>query len=70
MDIASFATIYRQKRLWMKATAVLLILAFSSFPLRAQGPLSEDKSPAEIKQLLAEERWLEVEILREELERQ
>src|SRR5215813_3977397 len=60
MDIAGFATIYRHKRLWMKATAILLILAFSSFPLRAQGPLSEDKSLDEIKRLLAEERWQEI----------
>src|SRR5262249_56163312 len=60
MDIAGFATIYGHKRLWMKATAILLILAFSSFPLRAQGPLSEEKPLDEIKRLLAEERWREV----------
>ncbi|HKQ72901.1 MAG TPA: tetratricopeptide repeat protein [Blastocatellia bacterium] len=44
----------------MKATAVLLILSFSSFPLLAQAPLSEAGRLAEIRQLIAQERWNEI----------
>jgi Tetratricopeptide repeat len=57
MDTSGFASIYRA---WMKAAAILLILAFSSFHLRAQAPLSEANPLTEIKQLLAEERWHEI----------
>src|SRR5262245_19380754 len=66
MDTASVASIQRRSRLLMKATAIFLILAFSSFPLRAQGPLSETrpldeaKPLDEIKQLIAAERWQDV----------
>ncbi|MCI0422875.1 MAG: tetratricopeptide repeat protein [Acidobacteria bacterium] len=56
MDIAGFASTRRA----MRAIAILLILAFSSFPLRAQTLLSDPKPLAEIKQLIAEERWQEV----------
>jgi tetratricopeptide (TPR) repeat protein len=44
----------------MKATIVLLILIISSLPLRAQNSISELQRFAEIKQLLTEERWLEI----------
>ena len=44
----------------MKATAILLILAFCSLPLRAQTSFSAPKPLAEIKQFFAEERWQEV----------
>ena len=44
----------------MRATAVVLILAFPSFPLRAQTSLYDPKPLVEIKQLLAEERWQEI----------
>ena len=54
MDTAGFASIHWT---WMKATAIFIILAFSSFPLRAQALLSEADPLAEIKQLIAEERW-------------
>jgi len=54
----------------MKATAVLLILAFSSFPLLAQAPLSDDNPLDVIKRLLEEERWQEiVELAEIEVER-
>ncbi|MGH9938749.1 MAG: tetratricopeptide repeat protein, partial [Blastocatellia bacterium] len=44
----------------MRAIIVVLILAFPSFPLRAQTSLYDPKPLAEIKQLLAEERWREI----------
>jgi len=44
----------------MRATAILIILAFSSFPLRAQTSIYDPKPLAEIKQLMAEERWQEI----------
>jgi tetratricopeptide (TPR) repeat protein len=44
----------------MKAIAVLLILINSSLLLRAQNSISELQRFAEIKQLLTEERWLEI----------
>src|SRR4030095_12795516 len=59
-DPTSFAPTHRRSRVWMKATAILVILAFSSFPLRAQAPLYEPDPLTEIKQLIAEERWREV----------
>lgn len=60
MDTAGCASIYRLNWLRMKATAIFLILVFSSFPLQAQAPLSEARPLAEIKQLIVEERWYEV----------
>ncbi len=60
MDVDSFATARRPRQPWMRATIILLILAFSSFPLRAQTSLSDPKPLAEIKQLFAEGRWQEI----------
>src|SRR5262245_56195136 len=66
MYTAGFASIHqtwqtwRTWRTWMKATAIFLILAFFSFPLKAQAPSSEEVPLAEIKQSLAEERWQDV----------
>jgi tetratricopeptide (TPR) repeat protein len=48
------------RRALMKAIIVLLILILSSLPLRAQNSISEPRRFAEIKQLLTEERWLEI----------
>lgn len=56
MDVAGFASARRA----MRAITVLLIIVFSSFPLRAQTPPYDPKPLAEIKQLLVEERWQEV----------
>jgi hypothetical protein len=44
----------------MRVTAVILILIFSSSPLRAQSSLCEPKPLAGIKERFAEERWQEV----------
>jgi hypothetical protein len=55
MDAAGSASARRQR---MKAVTVLLILAVFSFSLRAQTP--DRTRLAEIKQLLAAERWQEV----------
>ncbi|MGH9769037.1 MAG: tetratricopeptide repeat protein [Blastocatellia bacterium] len=44
----------------MRATSILLILAFSSFPLRAQTSLPNPEPLAETKQLVAKERWQEI----------
>jgi hypothetical protein len=60
MDAAGFASTIRQR---MKASTIFFILAVFSFPLRAQ--TSNPNSLAEIKQLLAEERWHEIILLAE-----
>src|SRR5574341_249517 len=60
MDIAGLAPARRSHRQWMKTTVIFLILAFSSLPLRAQTSPFDPKPLAEIKQLFAAERWLEV----------
>jgi tetratricopeptide (TPR) repeat protein len=44
----------------MKAIVILTILIISSLPLRAQNSISEPQRFAEIRQLLTEERWLEI----------
>lgn len=60
MDIAGFASTRRRARTGarLRLRAILFIIAFSAFPLRAQPALSDHI--IEIKQLLAEERWEEV----------
>jgi tetratricopeptide (TPR) repeat protein len=57
LDAAGFTS---NLRALMKAIAVLLILIISSLPLKAQNSISELQRFAEIKQLLTEERWLEI----------
>jgi tetratricopeptide (TPR) repeat protein len=57
LDAACFAS---SDRPLMAAAAVLLILVISSLPLRAQTAVSDLKRFIEIKQLLTEERWLEI----------
>jgi tetratricopeptide (TPR) repeat protein len=57
LDAAGFASAHRPL---MAAGAVLLILVISSLPLRAQTAVSDLKRLPEVKQLLTEERWLEI----------
>jgi tetratricopeptide (TPR) repeat protein len=57
MDSAGFASTCRTR---LRATAVILILIVSPFTLRAQTSISDPERLAEIKQLLAEERWQEI----------
>ena len=57
MDIAGFAS---TRRPVIRTAAILLILAFSSVPLRAQTSLNNPEPLAEFKQLLAQERWQEI----------
>src|SRR6266511_61802 len=57
MDVIGSAA---ARRWWMRAATFLLILAFGSFTLHAQTSTSDPNRLAEIKQLLAEERWQEI----------